>query len=61
MRDGILAQLAAGQKLSISGEDFVEASVSSLASLAAIPATALDLTSMLRNRRRVPSALSLRR
>ena len=45
MRDGILAQLAAGQKLSISGEDFVEASVSSLASLAAIPATALDLTS----------------
>jgi len=44
MRDAILARLMAGEKLSISGENFVEATASSLASLAAIPATALDLT-----------------
>ena len=45
MRDAILARLTAGRKLSISGEDFVEATTPSLASLAAIPGTALDLTS----------------
>ena len=44
MRDAILARLMAGQKLSISGENFVEATTPSLASLAAIPGTALDLT-----------------
>ena len=44
MRDGILARLMAGQKLSMSGQDIVEASRSGLASMLAIPATALDLT-----------------
>ncbi len=44
MRDKILAKLMAGRKLSISGENFVDATASSLAVLAEIPATALDLT-----------------
>ncbi|HWX89450.1 MAG TPA: response regulator, partial [Rhizomicrobium sp.] len=44
MRDGILARLMAGQKLSMSGQDIVEASRLGLSSMLAIPATALDLT-----------------
>jgi signal transduction histidine kinase len=44
MRDGILARLKAGQKLSISGSDIVEASKLGLSSMLAIPATALELT-----------------
>jgi signal transduction histidine kinase/CheY-like chemotaxis protein len=44
MRDGILARLMAGQKLSISGQDFVEASNPGLSSMLALSATALDLT-----------------
>ena len=44
MRRAILVQLMAGQTLSISGKNFVEASNPSLASLRAIPAAALILT-----------------
>ncbi|HYS46258.1 MAG TPA: hypothetical protein VEM35_07450, partial [Rhizomicrobium sp.] len=44
MRDGLLARLMAGQKLSMSGQDFVEASNPGLSRMLAIPATALDLT-----------------
>ena len=44
LRDGILAQLMGGRKLSISGKDFVEESNPSLASLRQIPAAALVLT-----------------
>ena len=44
MRDGMLARLMAGQKLSMSGQDFVEASTPGVASMLALPATALDLT-----------------
>ncbi|MEY4706844.1 MAG: hypothetical protein RJB58_567 [Pseudomonadota bacterium] len=44
MRGAILARLAAGQKLSLSGQDFVEASNPALASLRTIPAAALNLT-----------------
>jgi signal transduction histidine kinase/DNA-binding response OmpR family regulator/HPt (histidine-containing phosphotransfer) domain-containing protein len=45
MRDSILVRLMAGQKLSVSGQDFVEASNPGLLSLLTISATALDLTS----------------
>jgi signal transduction histidine kinase/DNA-binding response OmpR family regulator len=44
MREAILTQLVAGQKLPMSGQDFVEASNPSLTGLLAIPATALNLT-----------------
>ncbi len=44
MRDGILARLMAGQKLSMSGQDFVDATKPGLSSMLALPATALDLT-----------------
>ena len=44
LRDGILARLVAGQKLSMSGQDLVEASTPGLSSMLAISATALDLT-----------------
>jgi signal transduction histidine kinase/CheY-like chemotaxis protein/HPt (histidine-containing phosphotransfer) domain-containing protein len=43
-RDKILARLQAGQKLSMSGKDFSEVARPGLASMFAIPATALDLT-----------------
>ncbi len=44
LREAILTQLVAGQKLPMSGQDFVEASNPSLTGLLAIPETALDLT-----------------
>jgi signal transduction histidine kinase/DNA-binding response OmpR family regulator len=44
MRESILARLMAGQKLSMSGQEFVEASNPGLSSMLAISATALDLT-----------------
>jgi signal transduction histidine kinase len=43
-RDKILARLLSGQKLSMSGQDFSEAARPGLASMLAIPATAVELT-----------------
>jgi signal transduction histidine kinase len=48
-RDKILARLQAGQKLSMSGQDFDVAARPGLSSMFAIPATALDLTDKLAN------------
>ena len=44
LRDGLLARLMGGAKLSLSGGDWVEASNPSLSSILAISTTALDLT-----------------